>query len=83
MLESSEDYITAELEKQKRKLRDISLVLEQQHTLVRLIVQVCFFQVVLFRLPVAEYLNGSLLFDQWEFSMSDLRIPNLLNNNYT
>ncbi|XP_035438055.2 transient receptor potential cation channel subfamily A member 1 isoform X2 [Spodoptera frugiperda] len=39
VLESSEDYITAELEKQKRKLRDISLVLEQQHTLVRLIVQ--------------------------------------------
>ncbi|CAH1647463.1 unnamed protein product [Spodoptera littoralis] len=39
VLESSEDYITAELEKQKRKLRDISMVLEQQHTLVRLIVQ--------------------------------------------
>ncbi|CAB3226223.1 unnamed protein product [Arctia plantaginis] len=39
MLESNEDYITAELEKQKRKLREMSQLLEQQHTLVRLIVQ--------------------------------------------
>ncbi|XP_075991157.1 transient receptor potential cation channel A1 isoform X2 [Anticarsia gemmatalis] len=39
VLESSEDYITAELDKQKRKLREMSHLLEQQHTLVRLIVQ--------------------------------------------
>ncbi|XP_028170510.1 transient receptor potential cation channel subfamily A member 1, partial [Ostrinia furnacalis] len=39
VLESSEDYITAELEKQKRRLRDMSQLMEQQHTLIRLIVQ--------------------------------------------
>lgn len=40
VLESSEDYITAELDKQKRRLREMSSLLEQQHTLIRLIVQV-------------------------------------------
>lgn len=40
VLESSEDYITAELDKQKRRLREMSQLIEQQHTLVRLIVQV-------------------------------------------
>ncbi|KAL0902157.1 hypothetical protein ABMA27_000099 [Loxostege sticticalis] len=39
VLESSEDYITAELDKQKRRLRDMSQLMEQQHTLIRLIVQ--------------------------------------------
>ncbi|KAL4717669.1 hypothetical protein ACJJTC_000818 [Scirpophaga incertulas] len=39
VLESTEDFITAELHKQKRKLRDMSLLIEQQHTLIRLIVQ--------------------------------------------
>ncbi|XP_037299699.1 transient receptor potential cation channel subfamily A member 1 isoform X2 [Manduca sexta] len=39
VLESNEDYITAELDKQKRRLREMSQLLEQQHTLVRLIVQ--------------------------------------------
>ncbi|XP_072930871.1 transient receptor potential cation channel subfamily A member 1-like [Epargyreus clarus] len=39
VLESSEDYIAAELEKQKRRLRDISNRMEQQYTLIRLIVQ--------------------------------------------
>lgn len=42
VLESSEDYITAELDKQKRRLRDMSQLMEQQHTLIRLIVQVRF-----------------------------------------
>ncbi|XP_026747288.1 transient receptor potential cation channel subfamily A member 1 isoform X3 [Trichoplusia ni] len=39
VLESSEDYITAQLDKQKRKLRTMSQLLEQQHTLLRLVVQ--------------------------------------------
>ncbi|CAH2985204.1 unnamed protein product [Chilo suppressalis] len=39
VLESSEDYITNELDKQKRKLREMSQLLEQQHMLIRLIVQ--------------------------------------------
>ncbi|CAG9788975.1 unnamed protein product [Diatraea saccharalis] len=39
VLESSEDYITNELEKQKRKLREMSQLMEQQHMLIRLIVQ--------------------------------------------
>ncbi|XP_049885221.1 transient receptor potential cation channel subfamily A member 1 [Pectinophora gossypiella] len=39
VLESSEDYISAELDKQKRRLREMAQLMEQQHTLVRLIVQ--------------------------------------------
>ncbi|CAG5039511.1 unnamed protein product [Parnassius apollo] len=39
VLESSEDYISAELDKQKRRLREMSQLLEQQHVLIRLIVQ--------------------------------------------
>ncbi|XP_041987192.1 transient receptor potential cation channel subfamily A member 1 [Aricia agestis] len=39
VLESSEDFITGELDKQKRRLREMSQMIEQQHTLVRLIVQ--------------------------------------------
>ncbi|XP_046808713.1 transient receptor potential cation channel subfamily A member 1 isoform X4 [Lucilia cuprina] len=37
--ENNDDFINSELEKQKRKLRDISRILEQQHQLLRLIVQ--------------------------------------------
>lgn len=37
--ENNDDYINSELEKQKRKLRDIGRILEQQHQLLRLIVQ--------------------------------------------
>ncbi|XP_037953086.1 transient receptor potential cation channel subfamily A member 1 [Teleopsis dalmanni] len=37
--ENSDDYINAELDKQRRKLRDISRSLDQQHHLLRLIVQ--------------------------------------------
>ncbi|KAM7358745.1 transient receptor potential cation channel A1 isoform 2-T2 [Cochliomyia hominivorax] len=37
--ENNDDFINVELEKQKRKLRDISRILEQQHQLLRLIVQ--------------------------------------------
>uniref|UniRef100_A0A1I8PQU6 Transient receptor potential cation channel subfamily A member 1 n=1 Tax=Stomoxys calcitrans TaxID=35570 RepID=A0A1I8PQU6_STOCA len=37
--ENNDDYINNELEKQRRKLRDISRVLDQQHQLLRLIVQ--------------------------------------------
>ncbi|KAL9905738.1 transient receptor potential cation channel A1 [Glossina fuscipes fuscipes] len=37
--ENNDDYINSELEKQKRKLRDIGRTLEQQHQLLRLIVQ--------------------------------------------
>ncbi|XP_017840949.2 LOW QUALITY PROTEIN: transient receptor potential cation channel subfamily A member 1 [Drosophila busckii] len=37
--DNSEDLINAELERQRRKLRDIGRMLEQQHQLLRLIVQ--------------------------------------------
>ncbi|KAH8301176.1 hypothetical protein KR018_006468 [Drosophila ironensis] len=37
--DNNDDYMNAELERQRRKLRDISRMLEQQHQLVRLIVQ--------------------------------------------
>lgn len=36
----NEDFISAELDKQKRKLREMSKSLDQQYTLLRLIVQV-------------------------------------------
>lgn len=35
-----DDYLTTELEKQKRKLKDIRNIIDQQHQLLRLIVQV-------------------------------------------
>lgn len=44
MLDNQEDYLTEELEKQKKKLRDISNVLENQHQLLRLIIQVSQFK---------------------------------------
>ncbi|XP_034122160.1 transient receptor potential cation channel subfamily A member 1 isoform X3 [Drosophila guanche] len=37
--DNNDDFINAELERQRRKLRDISRMLEQQHQLMRLIVQ--------------------------------------------
>lgn len=37
--ENNEDYISGELEKHKRKLREIGRLLEQQHQLLRLIVR--------------------------------------------
>ncbi len=40
MMDSNEDYLTEEMEKQKKKLRDISSVLDNQHQLLRLIIQV-------------------------------------------
>lgn len=40
VLDSNEDYIVTELEKQKRKLREIGSALDSQHQLLRLIVQV-------------------------------------------
>jgi transient receptor potential cation channel subfamily A member 1 len=40
VLDSNEDFVTSEMEKQKRKLKDISNLMEQQHQLLRLIVQV-------------------------------------------
>ncbi|XP_039436937.1 transient receptor potential cation channel subfamily A member 1-like isoform X2 [Culex pipiens pallens] len=39
VLDSNEDYIVTELEKQKRKLREIGNALDSQHQLLRLIVQ--------------------------------------------
>lgn len=39
VLDTNEDYITSEMEKQKKKLKDIYKVIEQQHQLLRLIVQ--------------------------------------------
>lgn len=40
VLDTNEDFMVTELEKQKRKLREITQTLEQQHHLLRLIVQV-------------------------------------------
>lgn len=40
MLDTNEDFMFNEIDKQKRKLREISVALEQQHQLLRLIVQV-------------------------------------------
>lgn len=37
--DNSEDHINNELEKQRRKLRDITRALDQQHQLLRLIIQ--------------------------------------------
>lgn len=37
---SSEDYLASEIDKQKRKLKDMSNLMEKQHNLLRLIVQV-------------------------------------------
>ncbi|XP_055621536.1 transient receptor potential cation channel subfamily A member 1 isoform X2 [Toxorhynchites rutilus septentrionalis] len=39
VLDNNEDYVVTELEKQKRKLREIGSALENQHQLLRLIVQ--------------------------------------------
>lgn len=39
-METSEDYLVSEIEKTKRKLREISTVLETQQQFLRLIVQV-------------------------------------------
>lgn len=40
LMDSGEDYLVEELEKTKKKLRDISATLETQHQFLRLIVQV-------------------------------------------
>lgn len=40
IMESGEDYVISEIEKTKRKLKDISSNLENQQHLLRLIVQV-------------------------------------------
>lgn len=40
VLDNSEDFLTQELEKHKRKLKEIATALESQHQLLRLIVQV-------------------------------------------
>lgn len=44
VLDNNEDYVVTELEKQKRKLREISSALDNQHQLLRLIVQVIIVQ---------------------------------------
>ena len=40
VLENNEDFVNEELQKQKRRLKEISAALEAQHLLLRLIVQV-------------------------------------------
>lgn len=42
-MDSGEDYVVNELEKTKKKLKDISTSLESQQMLLRLIVQVIIF----------------------------------------
>lgn len=39
MMDSNEDYLTEEMVKQKKKLRDIGNTLDSQHQLLRLIIQ--------------------------------------------
>lgn len=41
--DSNEELMASELEKQRKKLRDISYTLDQQHQLLRLIIQVRLF----------------------------------------
>jgi hypothetical protein len=41
VLDSSDDYVSEELGKQKRRLKEISSALETQQLMLRLIVQVC------------------------------------------
>lgn len=41
--ETTEEIVAEELEKQRRKLRDMTAILDQQHQMLRLIVQVGFF----------------------------------------
>lgn len=40
VLDNGEDYLSMELDKHKRRLKEISTALEHQHQLLRLIVQV-------------------------------------------
>lgn len=40
VLDTNEDYVSSEIDKQKRKLKDMTKLMEQQHQLLRLIVQV-------------------------------------------
>lgn len=40
VLDTNEDFLVNEMDKQKRKLREIGQTLEQQHQLLRLIIQV-------------------------------------------
>lgn len=48
--ETTEEIVAEELEKQRRKLRDMTAILDQQHQMLRLIVQVGFsIQKYLFR----------------------------------
>lgn len=42
MLDNGEDYLSLELEKHKKRLKEITTALEMQHQLLRLIVQVIF-----------------------------------------
>lgn len=39
MIDSNEDYLCDELDKHRRRLKDIGATLEQQHHLLRLIIQ--------------------------------------------
>lgn len=48
ILDTNEDYLTEEMDKQRRKLKDISSTLDQQHQLLRLIIQVCSFNFGIF-----------------------------------
>lgn len=43
MMDSQEDYLSDELDKQRRRLKEIGTTLEQQHQMLRLIIQVDFF----------------------------------------
>lgn len=41
--ETTEEILAEELEKQRRKLHNITSTLDQQHQMLRLIVQVCYY----------------------------------------
>lgn len=40
MMDSQEDFLSDELDKQRRRLKEMGTTLEQQHQMLRLIIQV-------------------------------------------
>lgn len=56
MMETNEDYLTEELNKQRRKLKEISGTLDQQHQLLRLIIQVLFMHITLLVAKIKHFI---------------------------
>lgn len=58
--ETTEEIVAEELEKQRRKLRDINAALEQQHQMLRLIVQVGFLSRIISFFSCINLLNDCI-----------------------